>query len=148
MKIALALLALSLAAQAQTAKVIELSPEDAVKAKSLYEQQVSIGKQIDDLKMQVQKKYLKPAKGETCNIYYSSGECYTSSWATGFEYSDDFRFIVPAKTPSAPTNCYGSMLTNCSFTSPFYTTTPFWGTTLANPVSGPVADSIVHGYTY
>lgn len=166
MKIALALLALSLAAQAQTAKVIELSPDEAKEAVKLDQQRKALDLEEQNFRynLAIHHKIAieYPTTASFCIVPKGALSCdagpapkpdhraveYKNDWSNGFEYSEDYRFIVPAKTPSAPTNCYASMLTNCSFTSPFYTTTPAWGTTLANPVSGPVADSIVHGYTY
>lgn len=142
MKIALALLALSLAAQAQTAKVIELSPDDAAKAKSLYEQKESIDKQIGELEKSVTVKYLanKDHRGGCTSLSsWSEPVCVSGVWGVGFEYSDDFKFIVPKiVTPLPAYNgiCVGW---NCNNVWPTFGA-------VETPVSGPVNDLVVHTY--
>lgn len=94
------LLALSLSASAQTAKVIQLSPEDSVTAKSLQDEQTALDKRVADFHDRIVKNYLLvPGAAKQSNIWYGSSYPYKPGWVTGlFEYSDDFKFIVPKNT--------------------------------------------------
>jgi hypothetical protein len=76
---------LALPVMAQTAKVIELSPEDAKAAKAAYEQRDAANKTIADLEKKVKTKLLQDKDGKT-----------KDGWLAGFQYSEDFRFIVPS----------------------------------------------------
>ena len=78
--IILFMLFLSTSLYSQTAKVIQLSPEDANSAKSLYEQKTQIEVEIWHLQDRIKKEYI--------NDPYRWG-------STDFEFSDDFKFIVP-----------------------------------------------------
>ena len=96
--------------QAQTAKVIQLSPEDAAKAKALYAQKADIEKQIDDLQQKITATYLAKNK----EIQESWG-WYPWPWLNGFEFSDDFKFIVPK------TGTTGTATTGTITIAPYYT---------------------------
>ena len=100
MKLALlsVFLALPLLLPAQTAKVIQLSPEDATKAAALYQQKADIEKQITDLEEKITESYLKgKADSYFCGVGYIcvASPAPKSGWESGFEYSSDFKFIVP-----------------------------------------------------
>ena len=76
MKLALlsVFLALPLLLPAQTAKVIQLSPEDATKAAALYQQKADIEKQITDLEEKITESYLKgKADSYFCGVGYICG---------------------------------------------------------------------------
>jgi hypothetical protein len=96
---------------AQTAKVIQLNPEDAALAKSLHEQKEALDKKIADFDDGVRKHYLLETKKEG-NIltfaFCSNGPCptYKQGWSGGFEFSDDYKFIVP--TPLRPAITYNT----------------------------------------
>jgi hypothetical protein len=84
-------------ASAQTAQVIQLSPEEALRAKSLYDQKTSIDKQIEYLQAEIADKYI-----ENKNLTLQG-------WMWGFEYSTDFKFIVPLKpNQNSPVSGSGS----------------------------------------
>lgn len=104
--IAIAILGCSVAIGAQTAKVIQLSPEEARQAKSLRDQQDAIAKKIAEFDQTIRDKYLKAAKEEEGHTatYSLNGKWIwiKSGWGNGsFQYSEDFRFIVPV--PYNPT---------------------------------------------
>ena len=84
----------------QTAKVVALTPEDAAKAKALYAEQARVEENIAQLRDRISMVYLDPG------------------WFTGFEFSEDFKYIVPASQPlPSVTNgytwpiCYGTGVT-------------------------------------
>lgn len=143
----------SVAAHAQSAKVIALSPADAKEAKDLYAQRDAINKRIDDLHQKVTDKYLsdeKPGPGPSLTGYITTTCAMILSingvqppcppetadakkaredreakeklmhhlevkddWRNGFEFSDDFKFVVP-KSISMPSNpsWYGHLIEN------------------------------------
>jgi hypothetical protein len=101
----------------QTAKVIQLSPEDAAQAKSLYTQKAEIEKKIKDLEDAVHDKYLITAHHGSQGLYGT----YKEGWSAGFDYSEDFRFIVPKSYPS--TNGIWSSGCNCATITPAATNT-------------------------
>ena len=72
-------------AGAQTAKVVELKPDDAKLAQSLYAQKAEIDRKISDQSADILKRYI----GRGGLIQYGG-------WDAGFEFSTDFKFIVPA----------------------------------------------------
>lgn len=86
--------------QAQTAKVIQLSPEDAAQAKALYAQKADIEKQIAGLEQKITTKYLAKDKSSSFWVF-NNQESSPWPWLNGFEYSDDFKFIVPNKAAPA-----------------------------------------------
>ena len=115
-------IAVCLASHAQTAKVIALSDADAAKVKSLYDQRADIDKQINDMHEQIRVKYTIRATHFSCgsaiqthesakfcslqtNIYGTGTAQETiDGWWVGFEYSDDFKFIVPTTYKPTPLN--------------------------------------------
>ncbi len=136
--VVLLLAGFSLSALGQTAKVIQLSPEDAAQAKSLYAQQAAIQKKIDALNDKITTQYTSEAvpEGNCIATAYGSwvfsGPCSgmgapTSSvkpgWENGFEFSEDFKFIVPKPIPPQTlSNC--SLSSGCITYGGMYTTTP------------------------
>ena len=85
---------------AQNAKVIQLSPEDAKQAKVLHDEQEAIAKKIVEFDQAVRTKYLTAPKEQEGHTYtYNLNGSWVwvkDGWTTGlFEYSEDFKFIVP-----------------------------------------------------
>lgn len=96
---------------AQSAKVIALSPADAAQAKQLREQLDVATKRLGDFTESIRAKYLTAAKEDeghtqTHGFSFSFGGKETThgywvkpGWGDGgFEFSDDFKYIVPQKT--------------------------------------------------
>ena len=110
---------------AQSAKVIALTPEDAAKIAKLSAQKAEIERQIEEFNKHVTDFYLTtPAESVTAGgtewfCYWADNKhkCSRYGW-NDFEYSTDFKYIVPKATPT-PTNtiCGG---TSCVFSSPAY----------------------------
>ena len=116
-------LALPLLLPGQTAKVIQLSPEDAKQAATLYAKKADIEKQIDALHVEITQKYISKEQGW---LVFSS-----NPWSNGFEYSDDFKFIVPkganqsggiSSVPVTPTYTIQS----CPYYPYYYYANPVW----------------------
>lgn len=79
--IAVALLMGAISLNAQTAKVIALSPEDAARTKDLYAQRDAINKKIEDNQQRIINKYLmepKPGSG-SLTVLSGSGLLFCSS---------------------------------------------------------------------
>lgn len=115
----------------QTAKVIQLSPEDAAQAKSLYAQKAEIEKKISSLVDGVHDKYLIISHHGPDGLY----GIYKDGWNNGFEFSDDYKFIVP-KTYSTPNNCcYGWETSLSSMGCNTFTVTPATGVLYGNGFS-------------
>jgi hypothetical protein len=115
-------LSISLTVSAQTAKVVQLSPLDAEKARSLYEQRDRIDKEISDLEVQIGHQYISNMEPRTGCVNYNQdldsvpcekpkGKTFTlqPGWESGFEFSDNFKFIVPKLVESKVTGggCFG-----------------------------------------
>lgn len=109
--------AISIGAHAQTAKVIALSPEDAKVAKELIQAQDALTKRKAEFEASIRAKYLTAQKGESYTSTFG-GERIRSGWDYGFEFSEDWKYIVPAPTPRYQT----TLSTGCS-----YSTTPAIG---------------------
>jgi hypothetical protein len=82
--------------QAQTTQVIELSKAEAAQAKALYAEQEKVREELLDLRRSIAAKYELPPT---------------------FEFSDDFRFVVPANNvtfcpPSGSWATPGSLIVN------------------------------------
>jgi hypothetical protein len=105
MKLALlaAFLALPMAMPAQSAKVVALSDADAKLAKSLYEQKAAVEAKIDALNKRIHEQ---------------------SKWTMDFEYSEDFRFIVPKDAPTFRPNYAGILDCTTLTIKPTLTTAP------------------------
>ena len=101
---------LAAAAFGQTAKVVQLSPADATKAKALHEAVLKAQAEEHEFSDSVADKYLGskerfPETNTNCEMvakfpYYKFGGCRE------FEYSEDYRFIVP-KPPTPPSSRCG-----------------------------------------
>ena len=88
---------------AQTAKVIQLTPAETAEAKHLQAVQVDISKRMQALRGAIEARYISRSNE-------SDGQCHTISvgtycprqmfegWSGGFEYSEDFKFIVPVRS--------------------------------------------------
>jgi len=105
MKMKLALLSVFLALPmllpAQTAKVYQLSDSDAKEAKALYAEKSAVEAKIEALNKKV---------GSQVN------------WVWGFEFSEDFRFVVPKQGSSLVTSgccstCASACLSNSWITN-------------------------------
>lgn len=104
MRYAAMLLLSTIPAFGQSAKVVQLSPDDATTAKSLDAQQKDIQHQIKAFESRVRKKYLVKTTDRNGSCQSLDGEII-SGWGCGeFEYSEDFKFIVPA-TPAPKSSC-------------------------------------------
>ena len=96
-------------AQKHEAVVQPLTTEETMQAQSLYKQQAEIEKQIKDFKAGLAKKYIweKVTKAQLAGgyIFYDGFQDKTGqhwSYKTGwidddFDYSVDYKYIVPAK---------------------------------------------------
>jgi hypothetical protein len=76
---------------AQDAKVVELSPSDALEAKAAYEDMKAAEKKWGDLQAKLQRTY--------------------KDFDSGLEFSADFKFIVPKQSQRFCNNFCGSCLT-------------------------------------
>lgn len=106
--------------EGQTAKVEAISFEDTVRIKALFAEKAVLDKQMAELQKKIDafnqviaQRYLTthgadkgwciaapPEEGFVIGIY----TWYKNGWACGaFQYSDDFRFVVPAASPTP--NC-------------------------------------------
>jgi len=139
MKLLIITLAMLLPVQAQTAKVIPLSPQDAVERQSLERQRADIDKKIRDLDAKIRKQYTAVLEGEpdASNDYVDSAftftgvvtECFSTTgscettplprrfvyrrgWEYGVVYSEDFKYIVPQEAPKCVPSSYGYILSN------------------------------------
>lgn len=92
-KIVLAVILMLGTAFSQNAKVIQLSPEDAIQSATLHKAVKDAEKAVEKFDKTVKKTYLPaPRPSNTfVNETVSAPE-----WFYGFEYSDDWKFIVPA----------------------------------------------------
>ena len=129
--IVFAVLFLSASLYAQTAKVVALSADDAKTAKSLYDEQAALDKRKAAFEELVRTRYLTVKKGDKEwgdeGVVFSlngSGTTIKTSYRAGwnygqFEYSEDFKYIVP-KSP--PINGAGSFQLGsaCSYFIPAY----------------------------
>jgi hypothetical protein len=90
----LAFIFLVASAGAQNAKVVALDAQDAAKAKELEQKVTDALKARADFNNQIEKKYLQAAAGEDYLII--EGQFHLKhGWEGGFEYSENFQFIVP-----------------------------------------------------
>lgn len=99
------MLLLAVSAQAQTAQVIQLSPADAKQAKALHDELATIKARVESFDEGIARKY----SGKECVSLHVAGavvpctktdeKAYmigvSPGWENGFEYSEDYRFIVP-----------------------------------------------------
>ena len=113
LKVIILTLLLTPALFAQTAQVIVLTPAEAKASADLYAQRASLDAKINALKDVLKVKYLDPI----CATDKNAGFWCGSQWALGFEFSTDFKAIVPATggvTTTQPWIMTSSpTLTNC-----------------------------------
>jgi hypothetical protein len=106
MKIVILSLLLVAGAQAQTAKVVVLSGEDAQRAASLHRLLIDTQSSIREFDADIRAKYLRNPDNKTNHTPRGPVESpgrnfqqygFKEGWGTGdFEYSDDYKYIVPA----------------------------------------------------
>lgn len=141
------LVALTVPLLGQTAKVIALTPNETARAKQLKMDQENLTIETHEFELMIKHEYLMtspPANAIPNTIYNgcSGNNCWSPNWKPGwgnngeFEYSDDYRFIVPAKVlgNSGVINITpgGSWWNGC------YQTTPNYGGWYATPTSVPI----------
>jgi hypothetical protein len=84
---------------AQSAKVIQLTPAEAAEAKRLYEQQIEIAEQIRKFNDTIRTRHLAATETTgSASAIMINGKFMPliDGWDGGrFQYSEDFRFIVP-----------------------------------------------------
>lgn len=113
MKIAIVFIlsALCLCGYAQTAKVIALTPEDAKTAQDVDLQVNEALKRKSDFYEKVRLKYIGGYPAGRLNLICFSAGCEPSKhdgkdaipgWESGFEFSDDWKYIVPLKFLYSP----------------------------------------------
>lgn len=135
------LVALTVPLLGQTAKVIALTPNETARAKQLKMDQENLTIETQEFELMIKHEYLmtSPPANVIPNAIYngcSGNNCWSSNWKPGwgnngeFEYSEDYRFIVP-KSAAPLTN----ICTNCNV--------PFWnnGGGFFTPV--PITGSVV-----
>jgi uncharacterized protein CbrC (UPF0167 family) len=84
--------------------IAQLSPEEAKQAKALHDEQNSIAKRIVEFDQAVRARYLSAPKDQEGHpqtyLFNGSWVWVKDGWGTGnFQYSEDFKFIVPAVVP-------------------------------------------------
>jgi len=98
MKFLLLFLFLSLPAFSQTAKVIQLTPDEARQAKDLYDQEQALKQKRADFDDAIRKKHIFDNPEKYKGLYYAPGfPPLKEGWTREFEYSEDFKFIVPQR---------------------------------------------------
>lgn len=121
MKIFIVFTMLTMISSAQTAKVIQLSQDDAKQAKALTDEQTALDKRKAEFEEAIRTRYLTVIRGDkdwgdtSVQIWNGAGvKSYRAGWDTGrFEYSEDFKFIVPKTVPSIGYGSY-SIWGGCS----------------------------------
>lgn len=116
---------------AQTANVIELEPTDALRAKKAWDALQKAQGEWDTVRSAVGQKYAERPSDSVgsghCWITLNDGQlhCWHEQFENGFEFSKDFKFIVPKSGSSAtisgtitnPPSCGGNSCwcynTNC-----------------------------------
>lgn len=98
--IAVFILLLVVAARSQDAEVIELSESDSTRAHEAWLKLQGAQSAWDKLQTEIEAKYVRLSKGN-CEkagmIYYSDGSCIYQDFNYGFEFSKDFKFVVPKR---------------------------------------------------
>lgn len=93
-------MSLAMACSAQTAKVIALTPDEAREAKAISDQQKEIDNRLAVLRQRITANHLYADGKEysSCSIVSNSEHHIKGEWGCGdFEFSDDYRFIVPSR---------------------------------------------------
>ena len=105
----------ALKAVGQTAKVIQLTPDEAKQAKALYDEQQALAKRQQEFDAAISHKYTETPS--TLSVFSKPWTTYStnSGWENGFVYSENFKFIVPkpyvSQIRSYPNNCWSTVLT-------------------------------------
>ena len=128
----LASLVFAVGCYAQTAQVIQLTPDESRQAAALYAQKAEVEAKIAALQTSITEKYTKETR-----TYVFCTSCVTylgtkTGWEGGFEYSTDFKFIVPAPQPTT----FGA--SGCTYLNPAvntFTAIPATPTTYTSPWS-------------
>ena len=118
--IALSLAVCSLSATAQTAQVIALTPDEAKEVRALYTEQDEVANKLKALQSQIKLNHVAvdPKDPDAGNVGASINEfvecdnlldhapcakgkiyAYRKGWENGFEFSTDFKYIVPLPAP-------------------------------------------------
>jgi hypothetical protein len=142
----------------QTAKVVQLSPEDATKAKQLYDAQLAAEKAYADFQVDIGNRYVSHAvtwPTTACAVICPDGDCskaqlctppkptpeqeknshgflFNDGWTYGFEFSADFKFIVPKDAPKWTPSVYGGTAPWCGNV---LTVNPIGGTSSGTPLT-------------
>lgn len=143
MRVAILAFAMSTALLAQNAKVIELTPAEATEAKSIAQEQKDLAQREIDLRYDIALHHNiareLPTRASACigKGCIPSGlpeadhrwvEFVVGGWLNGFEYSEDYRFIVPKAAPASnyiqsPCGAWGTTtLANCLTINPAWAT--------------------------
>ena len=104
MKILLIIAVLALPASSQTAKVIPLTADEAIKAKQLHDAARTAQKASDEFDQAISSKYAW-ASGSVIQGAHIAKE----GWDYGIEFSEDYRFIVPKRLPQPSPYVNGCM---------------------------------------
>jgi hypothetical protein len=92
----LALMLSAMVLQAQTAQVIPIADSESTEIAALYAQLNSIQQKIEDFDYRIADKYLSTdwvdSNGRTTRVT-------KDGWEYGFDFSTDFKFIVPTPAP-------------------------------------------------
>jgi hypothetical protein len=94
MKRAIVFLILASGVGAQTANVIELTPADQARAQKAWDALQKAKSEWHSVQESVANKYLTDPQSIVCQGAACGGRIY-STFESGFEFSKDFRFIVP-----------------------------------------------------
>jgi hypothetical protein len=96
-----AVIVLAACAWGQTGKYIAISPDEATKAKATYERMKQAEDDWKSLEKQIGDKYLPKSTG--VSIVNKGGVVIVvpeNPWQGGFEFSDDFKLLLPAPLPT------------------------------------------------
>jgi hypothetical protein len=107
---------------AQTANVIELSPVDAARAQKAWDTLQRAQAEWKETQKDMEVKYVPLGAKGHCTIA-TDGRCLSDEWINGFEFSKDFKAIVPKTWTQTWTAGGNTILT------PAYPTYPCWGWT-------------------
>ena len=104
---------------AQTANVIELEPYDTARAQKAWDALQKAQVEWDLERGHISGRYVEKSCGPNENKLIIGSACSVPGFESGFEFSKDFRFIVPKQPdPKSPIqyNLSGSYLTqpNCA----------------------------------
>ena len=124
--IGLLALAVTCSAMAQNAKVVKLTDADAAEAKRVYAAQEAANKAVADFQEHIKEAYVgkisiimpsfawvticpqsgpcDPQKKVSPSVPKPENYQFKDDWIGGFEFSDDFRYIVPAPIPQGLKN--------------------------------------------